>query len=97
MYAESIRLVTSAESRESERTVAESVHDPEPLIASGRAPGLITEKPIGENGFGFDPVMWLPDFEKTFAELPTDVKNANSHRGKAAQQMLALMQSHWFA
>jgi len=41
--------------------------------------------------------MWLPEFEKTFAELPTDVKNANSHRGKAAQQMLALMQSHWFA
>ena len=71
--------------------------DPEPLIASGRAPGLITEKPIGENGFGFDPVMWLPEFEKTFAELPTDVKNANSHRGKAAQQMLALVQSHWFA
>jgi len=72
------------------------VDDPEPLIASGRAPGLITTAPIGDNGFGFDPVMWLPEFQKTFAQLPTAVKNANSHRGKAAQQMLALMQSRWF-
>ena len=71
--------------------------DPEPLIAVGRAVGEITTAPKGTHGFGFDPVMWLPEFEKTFAELPTDVKNANSHRGKAAQQMLALMQSHWFA
>ena len=72
------------------------VDDPEPLIASARAPGLITTAPIGDNGFGFDPVMWLPEFQKTFAQLPTAVKNANSHRGKAAQQMLALMQSRWF-
>ena len=74
-----------------------SADDPEPLIASGRAPGLITERPIGDNGFGFDPVMFLPAFGKTFAELPTEVKNANSHRGRAAQQMLALMRERWFA
>ncbi len=73
-----------------------SADDPEPLIASGRAPGLITERPIGDNGFGFDPVMFLPAFGKTFAELPTEVKNANSHRGRAAQQMLALMRERWF-
>lgn len=71
--------------------------DPEPLVATGRAPGLITQQPIGENGFGFDPVMFLPAFGKTFAELPTEVKNANSHRGRAAQQMLALMRERWFA
>ena len=68
-----------------------SADDPEPLIATGRAAGLITREPIGDNGFGFDPIMWLPAFQKTFAQLPTDVKNANSHRGKAAAQMLALM------
>jgi len=73
-----------------------SADDPEPLVATGRAPGLITERPIGDNGFGFDPVMFLPEFGKTFAELPTEVKNANSHRGKAAQQMLALMRERWF-
>ncbi|WP_291011094.1 RdgB/HAM1 family non-canonical purine NTP pyrophosphatase [Hydrogenophaga sp.] len=72
-----------------------SADDPEPLVASGRAPGLITEQPIGDGGFGFDPVMYLPQFGKTFAELPTAVKNANSHRGQAAQQMLALMRERW--
>ena len=74
-----------------------SADDPEPLIATGRAAGLITREPIGDNGFGFDPIMWLPTFQKTFAQLPTDVKNANSHRGKAAAQMLALMGERWFA
>lgn len=74
-----------------------SAGDPEPLVATGRAPGLITQRPIGANGFGFDPVMYLPAFGKTFAELPTEVKNANSHRGKAAQQMLALMRERWLA
>ena len=74
-----------------------SAEDPEPLIATGRAPGLITQQPVGDGGFGFDPVMFLPEFGKTFAELPTEVKNANSHRGKAAQQMLALMRERWIA
>jgi XTP/dITP diphosphohydrolase len=69
--------------------------DPEPLVAVGRAPGLITREPLGENGFGFDPVMFLPTFGKTFAQLPTEVKNANSHRGQAAQQMLQLMRERW--
>ena len=71
-------------------------HDPEPLIAVGRVIGEITRKPIGSNGFGFDPVMWIPAFGKTFAELPVAVKNANSHRGKAAAAMVALMRERWF-
>jgi XTP/dITP diphosphohydrolase len=74
-----------------------SADDPEPLVATGRAPGLITQQPVGANGFGFDPVMYLPQFGKTFAELPTEVKNAHSHRGQAAQQMLALMRERWFS
>jgi XTP/dITP diphosphohydrolase len=71
--------------------------DPEPLIAVGRAVGDITRAPVGANGFGFDPIMFIPRLGKTFAELPTDVKNANSHRGQAAQLMLALMRERWFA
>ena len=71
--------------------------DPEPLIAVGRAVGEITRAPVGSNGFGFDPVMCIPCFGKTFAELPIEVKNANSHRGQAAQQMLALMRERWFS
>ena len=72
-----------------------SAHDPEPLISSGRAAGQITRERIGENGFGFDPVMWIPAFGQTFAQLPPDVKNANSHRGQAAQGMVALMKERW--
>jgi XTP/dITP diphosphohydrolase len=74
-----------------------SAEDPEPLIAVGRAPGEITRERIGDNGFGFDPVMFLPQFGKTFAQLPTEVKNANSHRGQAARAMLALMRERWLS
>jgi XTP/dITP diphosphohydrolase len=70
--------------------------DPEPLIAVGRVVGEIAPAPVGDNGFGFDPVMYLPSFGKTFAQLPPEVKNANSHRGRAAQAMLALMRGRWF-
>jgi XTP/dITP diphosphohydrolase len=73
-----------------------SKDDPEPLIAVGRAVGEITEKRIGINGFGFDPVMYIPHLGKTFAQLSDADKNANSHRGKAAKQMLALMRESWF-
>jgi XTP/dITP diphosphohydrolase len=72
-----------------------SADDPEPLIAVGRAVGEITRAPVGEHGFGFDPVMHLPAFGKTFAQLPPEVKNANSHRGLAAREMLRLMQERW--
>ena len=74
-----------------------SADDPEPLVASGRVAGLIMQEPVGDGGFGFDPVMFLPEFGKTFAQLPTDVKNANSHRGRAARQMLELMRERWFS
>jgi len=69
--------------------------DPEPLIAVGRVVGEIALAPIGDNGFGFDPVMYLPAFGKTFAQLTPEVKNANSHRGRAAEAMLALMRERW--
>jgi XTP/dITP diphosphohydrolase len=72
-----------------------SPDDPEPLISQGRVVGEIASEPVGSNGFGFDPVMFIPAFGKTFAQLPVEVKNAHSHRGKAAQQMLALIREQW--
>lgn len=72
-----------------------SADDPEPLIATGRVAGEITREPVGDGGFGFDPVMFLPEFGQTFAQLPAKVKNAHSHRGRAAQAMLALMRERW--
>lgn len=73
-----------------------SADDPEPLVAIGRVSGHITEAPVGDNGFGFDPVMWIAAFGQTFAQLPTEVKNAHSHRGKAARAMLELMRERWY-
>ncbi len=72
-----------------------SADDPEPLIAVGRVVGQIAREPVGTNGFGFDPVMWIPEFGQTFAQLPIEVKNAHSHRGKSALAMSALIREHW--
>ena len=72
-----------------------SMDDPEPVIASGRVSGEIALQPVGDNGFGFDPIMFVPEFGKTFAQLPLSVKNANSHRGKAMRQMIALLRERW--
>ncbi len=71
--------------------------DPEPLIACGRVVGTIASEPVGSNGFGFDPVMFIPEFGQTFAQLPVEVKNANSHRGRATRQMMDLMRERWIA
>lgn len=70
-------------------------HDPEPLVAVGRAVGQITEAPIGEGGFGFDPVMFLPTYAMTFAQMSPEQKNQLSHRGQAARQMAQLLQERW--
>ncbi len=72
-----------------------SAQDPEPLIAVGRVVGEIAREPVGSNGFGFDPVMYIPEFGLTFAQLPGEVKNANSHRGRAARAMVELMRERW--
>lgn len=53
----------------------------------GTFDGVLTDKPRGENGFGYDPLLYLPDVAKTSAELPSDEKNARSHRGQAARAM----------
>ena len=72
-----------------------SVDDPEPLIAVGRVVGEIVREPRGAGGFGFDPVMLIPALGQTFAELPSEVKNAHSHRGQAARAMLELIKERW--
>lgn len=72
-----------------------SADDPEPLVATGRAAGEITRAPRGDGGFGFDPVLYLPEIGKTFAELPADEKNRRSHRGQSARALVALLRSQW--
>lgn len=62
--------------------------------SDGACAGIITFGPAGSNGFGYDPVFYLPDRGQTMAQLPTEVKNEISHRGRAAraaQAQLAVM------
>lgn len=72
-----------------------SEFDPEPLIAVGRVQGEITLEAIGGNGFGFDPIMWIPALGKTMAQLDAAHKNQISHRGQSARQMVELIRAHW--
>jgi XTP/dITP diphosphohydrolase len=55
-------------------------------MVDGQCDGLISLEPRGENGFGYDPVFYLPDYGRTIAELPPEVKNEVSHRGRAARK-----------
>ena len=61
--------------------------NPFPLIGSGIWPGLITRKPRGKLGFGYDPVFFDPELRATAAELPSEVKNRVSHRGRALSEI----------
>lgn len=71
--------------------------DPTPLICQGTWEGRILRVPMGENGFGYDPVFLVPDLGKSAAELPAEVKNALSHRGQALQLLVSRLaaMSHW--
>ena len=56
------------------------------IVARGECPGVITREVHGENGFGYDPVFYLPELGMTYAELPSEQKNALSHRARALQE-----------
>ena len=55
------------------------------VTARGECPGTIAFAPMGERGFGYDPVFFVPPLKKTFAQLTAEEKNAISHRGKALE------------
>ena len=57
------------------------------IVARGECPGVIARAPHGENGFGYDPVFYLPELGMTYAELPSEQKNAISHRARALQDL----------
>lgn len=68
-----------------------SASDPQPLIAEGEWHGEIAHQERGSGGFGYDPLFWLPETEKTAAELSHDEKAQISHRAKALQVLLRRM------
>ena len=61
-------------------------------LCSGECRGFITFEPRGEKGFGYDPIFYLPEQDKTMAELPLEIKNQVSHRGQAARKAYYLLE-----
>jgi len=66
--------------------------DPTPLICQGTWEGRILMEPQGENGFGYDPIFYVPSEDCASAELTPEVKNRLSHRGQALACLLAALQ-----
>ena len=64
------------------------------LTARGECPGTIAFAPMGEGGFGYDPVFFLPKLKKTFAQLTAEEKNAISHRGRALEAFQAELEAY---
>ena len=64
------------------------------MTAAGSSSGVITTKPWGDDGFGYDPVFFVPKYGRTFALLTPDEKNAISHRGRAARRARVLLQRY---
>jgi XTP/dITP diphosphohydrolase len=69
--------------------------DPEPLVAVGRWSGEILEAPRGHQGFGYDPLMFIPELGATVAELAADLKNQHSHRARSAAALRQMLAQAW--
>ncbi|MDR0978284.1 MAG: XTP/dITP diphosphatase [Endomicrobium sp.] len=73
--------------------IAVSNPDGEVKLAEGEIFGIITLQPFGNNGFGYDPVFYIPKYGKTLAELDADIKNSISHRAIALQKAKEIIKS----
>lgn len=70
--------------------------DPQPIIVDGSWHGEIIDQPRGEGGFGYDPYFFLPEFDKTSAELTAEQKNQISHRGQALAELVEILRAGKF-
>lgn len=77
--------------------IALSSPDGKTQIVEGECQGRITFEPRGQQGFGYDPVFFVPEFERTMAELPLEVKNRISHRAKALEKIRRLLSEKIFS
>lgn len=68
--------------------------DDEEHLFTGICKGVITNKPSGESGFGYDPVFQPEGYDLTFAQMPSELKNKISHRGKAVQQLIDFLENN---
>lgn len=67
----------------------------EPLFFKGELHGLILERGAGDGGFGYDPLFMVPEYGRTLAELPLEIKNRISHRGKAVAALKEYLKQFW--
>jgi XTP/dITP diphosphohydrolase len=67
-------------------------NDPTPLICQGTWEGRILLAARGDNGFGYDPVFYVPTHACSSAELPAETKNSLSHRGQALRKLVAALE-----
>ena len=72
--------------------IAIATPDGEVEFCSGECRGMITLDPRGEQGFGYDPIFYLPELDKTMAELPLEMKDQISHRGQAARKVYQVLE-----
>jgi len=61
--------------------------DPTPIICQAAWEGIIMREEVGDNGFGYDPLFWVPEHNMSSAQLAPEIKNDMSHRGKALRQL----------
>lgn len=89
-----LKLLTAIEGNENrkaafETVLAIAVPGGPALIYEGRCEGEILYEIKGENGFGYDPLFYYPEFKKTFAQMTQEEKNSISHRGKAMAELIS--------
>jgi XTP/dITP diphosphohydrolase len=75
--------------------IAIATPDSEVELCPGECEGVIALEPRGKEGFGYDPVFYLPDLGKTMAELSLEEKNSISHRGWAAREAISLLRRNY--
>ena len=76
------------------RTVISFIDGERELWTEGIIKGEIGEMPVGNSGFGYDPIFFIPELNKTFAELSTEEKNKISHRGLAMKKLCILLKEY---
>lgn len=72
--------------------IAAAFPDGEIITTRGTIEGVIAEEPAGENGFGYDPIVYVPEYGMTTGQMDPDAKNAISHRGKALTAMKKILE-----
>ena len=72
--------------------IAAAFPDGEIITTRGTIEGVIAKEPAGENGFGYDPIVYVPEYGMTTGQMDPDAKNAISHRGKALTAMKKILE-----